>query len=369
MMRAKGSAVHGISPLVPKNHFASVSLFREEPLVRWPYTDTVLFTAYDVYRSSDFWLDSVVKSGMTLKEGLVSLGFPKDNKIIADTGIFELEAKKAGIAADLGIEVAVHLTNDQIFEAYELSGADFFVAPDEIILATDDNASVIEKTSTIKSNMQDLLKVIPPSKTIGVLQGIEPKIVANLFDFYKEQGIDKFAIGGLIPLYRYDKMLFGQVIRHVRELTQGYWLHTFGLPTPGLIPYYLQEVGMDSVDTSTLLYLTARKRYLTGVNARPVRLVDFGSCRCEGCRNLNTNMSPLKAEFFVNLYIHNITEASNVAKDCIQGTWKPDSEDNRVPDRSSEVEVLEHQQEREGPLKHHIAEWVTADKLLSDDGQ
>lgn len=79
-------------------------------------------------------MDEIINSGNTLKEGLVELGFPKGNTLVADTGVFEMEAKKAGIARNLGIEVDIELMNNQIFEAYKLSGADYFVAPDEIIL-------------------------------------------------------------------------------------------------------------------------------------------------------------------------------------------------------------------------------------------
>ncbi len=241
------------------------------------------------------------------------------------------------------------------------------MAPDEIILATDDSALAREKALLIRSNLLGLLDIVPASKTIGVLQGVDPRIVESLFDFYREHGVDKFAIGGLLPLYHHDKTLFGQVIRHARKLTQGYWLHTFGLPLPSLIPYYLQDAGMDSVDTSMLLYMTARKRYLAGVNSRPVRLVDFESCKCEGCRNLDTSVNPQTVRFFVNLYIHNIIEASNVAKACIGGTWKLETHDRGIEDRSNEVETLEHKQERKRPLKHNPGNWVTADRLLSDE--
>ena len=132
-LRVKSS----LSRLIPKFHFCSVPVFREEPLINWTYTDAVLFTAYDVYRSHDFWLDQVVNSGATLKEALIGLGFPKTNSLVVDTGVFEMEAKKAGISRDLGIQVDIELTNAQIFEAYELSGADYFVSPDEIILPRD----------------------------------------------------------------------------------------------------------------------------------------------------------------------------------------------------------------------------------------
>ncbi|MHA2426078.1 MAG: hypothetical protein ACXAEF_14905, partial [Candidatus Thorarchaeota archaeon] len=261
MTRASVNEEPELSAMIPKNHFASMGFFREEPLINWTYTKAVLFTAYDIYRSNDFWLDSVIKTGQSLKEALNNLGFPKKNTLIADTGIFEIEAKKAGIAKKLGIQVDIELSNDQIIEAYKLSGADFYVAPDEIILATDDENTKRNKLETIKDNLLTLLEHFPSSKVIGVIQGIEQNHIKNLFDFYRSQGVTKFAAGGIIPLYRYDKELFKQTIRSVRNLTNGYWLHTFGLPDVRLLPFYLHEIGMDSVDTSMLLYMTARRRY------------------------------------------------------------------------------------------------------------
>ena len=160
-----------LSRLIPKNHFCSFSLFREEPLINWTYTDAVLFTAYDIYRSTDFWLDTTMNSGKTLKEGLTELGFPKRNSLVADTGVFEMEAKKAGIARNLGIDINIELSNAQIFEAYELSGADFFVAPDEIVLPQDEMDVVNSKTMNIKDNLLALLEVVPASKIIAVIQG------------------------------------------------------------------------------------------------------------------------------------------------------------------------------------------------------
>ena len=162
-----------------------MSLFREEPLINWTFTDSVLFTAYDVFRSHDFWLDSVVRSGQTLKEALVDLGFPKSNSLVVDTGVFEMETKKAGISRNLGIDVDIELTNGQIFEAYELSGADFFVAPDEIILPLDSPNIVSEKSETIKQNLLDLLEIVPASKIIAVIQGQQREVIEDFLDFYR----------------------------------------------------------------------------------------------------------------------------------------------------------------------------------------
>jgi hypothetical protein len=308
-LRAKGKS-RTLSRLIPKFHFCSVPLFREDPLINWTFTEAVLFTAYDVYRSHDFWLDNVVSSGSTLKEALVDLGFPKTNSLVIDTGVFEMEAKKAGISRDLGIDVKIELTNSQIFEAYELSGADFFVAPDEIVLPFDTPEAVNEKLDIIKGNLLDLLEIIPASKIIAVIQGHEKKIVDGLLDFYRENGIEYFAVGGVIPLYHHDKELLQKHLKYVRKSTKKEWLHIFGLPRMSLLSYYLHEVKVDSVDTSTLTYLTARRKYLDGLKPKPVRIAKFEDCDCPGCRVLTRNISTRSSLFFANLYIHNIVTAT-----------------------------------------------------------
>ncbi|MFW9886454.1 MAG: hypothetical protein ACFFEX_18870 [Candidatus Thorarchaeota archaeon] len=299
----------GLSRLIPKNHFCSMSFFREIPLINWTYTSSVLFTAYDIYRSSDFWIDSVIKSGKTLKEEMISLGFPKEVTMVADTGIFEMEARKAGISRNLGIDLDISLTNSQIFEVYELSGADMFVAPDEIILATDEKTRIHEKAARMKNNLRDILEIARPESIIAVIQGQDKNTMADFFDFYRSNGIVHFAMGGLIPLWMHDKTLFRRVVHEAREMTRGFWLHTFGLPIIGLLPFYLYEVSMDSVDTSTLLYMTAKRLYLVGLNPRPVRLADFSLCDCPGCKVLTPDLNPRGHNFFIHLYIHNVCEA------------------------------------------------------------
>ncbi len=367
LMRRAEKRESDISALVPKNHFASMSFFREEPLISWSYTKAILFTAYDVYRSSDFWLDSIIKSGKTLKQGLVELGFPKESTMMADTGIFELEAKKAGKAKELGISIDIELSNEQIFEAYELSGADYFVSPDEIILATDTNQVANVKLRRIKDNLLQLLELVDSTKVIGVLQGIKQDRVKDLFDFFRSHGVEKFAIGGLLPLYWHDKDLFKQVLTQTRKLTQQFWLHTFGLPMITLLPFYLQEIGMDSVDTSMLLYLTARRKYLVNVESRPVRLADFTRCSCEGCIQLKEGLHPRQPEFFVNLYIHNVTEASRIACECIEGSWtRSDNERADNQQHQEEIEVESNRRARYKPLKDYGGAWVTADELLDE---
>ncbi|MHA2192475.1 MAG: hypothetical protein ACXAAR_03505 [Candidatus Thorarchaeota archaeon] len=345
-----------LSHLIPKNHFCSMSFFRETPLINWTHTSAVLFTAYDVHRSNDFWIDSVIKSGKTLKEEMVDLGFPKDVTMVADTGIFEMEARKAGISRNLGIDVDISLSNRQIIEAYELSGADLFVAPDEIILATDEKTAIREKTSVMKDNLIDVLEIAKPEHIIAVIQGHDEKTMTDLFDFYRSHGIVHFAMGGLIPLWRYDKTLFRRVLHDARKLTRGFWLHTFGLPIISLLPFYLHEVGMDSVDTSTLLYMTARRKYLVGLNPRPVRLADFTLCECPGCRVLTPEINPRGHEFFIHLYIHNVQEAVKSINNGIEFI----EEEHQETERIREAKGQEKSDSSSMPQDSNLDGWKTA---------
>ncbi|MFW9795669.1 MAG: hypothetical protein ACFFE2_01415 [Candidatus Thorarchaeota archaeon] len=355
-MRAKGKSQR-LSHLIPKFHFCSVPLFREEPLINWTYTDAVLFTAYDVYRSHDFWLDKVVSSGATLKEALVDLGFPKANSLVVDTGVFEMEAKKAGISRDLGIDIDIELTNAQIFEAYELSGADFYVAPDEIILPLDSPEVTNRKIKIIKSNLLELLEMIPAPQIISVVQGHQQEVVNDLLDFYRENGIRYFAIGGVIPLYHFDKQLLEKHLDYVRMSTRNEWLHIFGLPSISLLSYYLQRVRVDSVDTSTITYLTARRKYLVGLKSEPIRLADFEECSCPGCHVLSRETSSRSKAFFANLYIHNILTATRESM----------RKYNPIPTMPKQKKTVKRSAGNwETPIDNGNSDWKTAEEAIQD---
>jgi hypothetical protein len=71
---------------------------------------------------------------------------------------------------------------------------------------------------------------------------------------------------------------------------------------------------MDSIDTSAILYITARKQYLIGYLFKAVRLVDFSMCDCLGCKYIESEKPhPLSPEFFIHLYLHNVIEAAKTA--------------------------------------------------------
>lgn len=348
-----------LSSLVPKHHFVGLNFFRQPPLVNWEFTDSVLFTAYDFYRTSSFWVERVIRQGMTLKEALVDMGFPKENRLLADTGVFSIEARKAGIARELGIEPEIELRNEQIFHAYSVSGADLFVSPDEIVVPDDEKEEVKEKISTIKDNFLDLLEVVPPSKVLAVIQAPDKPTAQELFDFYKSHGITTFAAGGLIPLWKSSAKRLRDMLQYIRELTDGYWLHAFGLPRIRLLPYYIHMIGIDSVDSSMLLYLSAKKRYLEGLKAIPVRKADFSKCQCSGCSSMKEKPVAHSYQFFINLYIHNVHAATNLALES-QEKSKLDNYIDKVAEyRQKRRKKKETQQKRKIPQNP----WMNAKTL------
>ena len=355
----------GLSHLIPKNHFVSMSFFREEPLIEWDFTKSVLFTSYDIHRSSDFWIDSILRRGMTLKEGLVELGFPKSNTLVADTGVFEIEARKAGIARRLGITPEIQLSNEQVFRAYDISGADYFVSPDEIILPTDNMEITREKVAKIKKNALSLLERFPAKNVIGVIQGHSQPVISEIYEFYKSHGLQIFAAGGVIPLFKHDEGLFKRTLKYIRQITEGFWLHTFGLPMINLLPFYLGIVGMDSVDTSMLLYLTARRRYLQGTNASQVREAEFEECDCRGCKKLREKMHPRSIDFFIALYIHNLSEAAKISEDPLSYIQSmPDKKDSKSRKLRKQIKKKSKLDKSQKIKKH--ANWRTAADFLEE---
>ena len=165
-------------------------------------------------------------------------------------------------------------------------------------------------------------------------------------------------------LYHHSKELLERVLKFTRNLTKDYWLHIFGLPRMSLLQYYLHKIGVDSVDTSALLYLTARRRYLVGSKGEQVRTVDFKDCDCKGCSNLDPMPSTRSPDFFVNLYIHNILAAvklvntpSSYGQEESKMEKKEETEAGQKSDGQKRIQEPREQQ----PLQ---STWMTAEESL-----
>lgn len=303
---------------IPKHYLLTNPLFLEdEELIKWKYTDTILVTAYDLIKN-DHIIYKLQSEGNTLKEYIRELGFPRDTKILADSGVFVLEWLKKTKSASLNYAFStVALKVEDVIEAYKMIDPDYLVPLDEIILAKDNEEKVKEKVEKIKENVLKTLEEFQTSKIIGAVQGVREKEIYEIVDFEKEQGIRMFARGGLIPLY-YTKY-YCDAVKTTREATKGYKLHAFGVAKMKQIDCYAKCLGMDSFDSTIAKPITAAYFFLDeNLKKRPFNDELVGQCGCRFCRNieklLERGLEMPNFPFTLNLYLHNIQQIYNYSK-------------------------------------------------------
>ena len=294
--------------LIYKYSFGS-SLFKTNPLLLdWSLSKTILVTAYDLLKD-DYLTTYLTRTGSTLKEYLQGLGFTKEVNIIADTGIFEYEARRANLQLANVDYLPFELTPEDIFHAYELIGADYLVSPDEIVLQTDSVQEAIAKIDHMLELFTKTLEYFPASKVIPVVQGFDEISIRTLLDYYSKEPVPFVARGGLIPLWRESKQAFSQVVTLTQTLADSYTvkLHSFGLPSLVTIKEYFVDNHYNSLDTSILYYRTAERKYLTTKGFFvAVNKAFLENCSCLGCQQLRqTKYYSKSGKFAVGLYYHN----------------------------------------------------------------
>ncbi len=283
-------------------------MFLEHELIlNWRYSKAVLVSSFDLLKDDQLILH-LQRKGMTLKEYLQEeRGFNKDIKLVCDTGIFEYEVKKA----KLQIEVPKYgkFSNKDIFQAYQLIGPDFFIAPDEIIVQSDTINEVHQKMQQMIINVQQTIDLFPKEKIIPVLHGFTTKDMSTYLDFLKAENFKIIARGGLIPLWNESKIKFKEVIKESEYLVrQNFsYIHSFGLPSLNSIKDYFYHNSYDSLDTSIIYYRTAQRKFLIDKGYFiSVRNAYFNRCGCDGCQVMMDNTyKPNSGNFAIGLYIHN----------------------------------------------------------------
>ncbi|MFV2016726.1 MAG: hypothetical protein ACC656_14945, partial [Candidatus Heimdallarchaeota archaeon] len=149
------------------------------------------------------------KTGSTLKDYLHNFGFNKKVKILADTGVFELEMRKARLSKFDKYLTKLHtLKTTEIFHAYNLIDPDFLVAPDEMILIGDSVQDQELKKQQIKENLHKTLIEFSKSKIIATIQGLDQRVISEITHHIQEEKITKVARGGLLPLRKHSRSKF-----------------------------------------------------------------------------------------------------------------------------------------------------------------
>ncbi len=292
-------------------------LFKEYLMLQdWKFSDTVLITAYDLYKN-DFLVQQLQRSGSTLKELIQENGFNKNVKIMADTGVFEMEARKMFL--DIGVAPHMDLTPKEIFDAYDLIGADWFVSPDLIILPEDKD--IEPKIKFTMDNLQAALDRFPKEKVVATIQGLDKPTIQMMVDNIKENNVDNAARGGLLPLAFHDLNRFKyvlQVSEYIIRAGKISYLHAFGLYGIFTLVNLFVQNSYDTVDTSSIYYKTATRKYLTD-KGKYVYITKADFCDCFGCKIMQESKYFLDGgKFAVGLYYHNAHQLSTICNKIIE---------------------------------------------------
>jgi tRNA-guanine family transglycosylase len=295
---------------VPKHYLLSDPVFWDPIFLRWDYTESILLTAYDLLRN-DKMIYILHSKSLTLKELMREQGFPKDTKILADTGIFMLEWFKLVKGKTFNQDYSkITLPIKEVLEAYELMDPDLMIAPDEIILPKDSDKLVKQKVERMKANIIQTLEHFPRTNVIGVIQGITTSIMDEIYEFEKEQGISIFARGGLIPIKRKNN-LYCDTIKYSREIAKESYLHAFGIVNLDQIKCYGRCASIDSFDSTIARALTA-ELYFVDEKLTKHRFSEdvLTKCECYFCNRLRSlrleNYEYPGRSVMEKLYLHNI---------------------------------------------------------------
>ncbi|MCY3413055.1 MAG: hypothetical protein INQ03_15565 [Candidatus Heimdallarchaeota archaeon] len=307
----------GNDKIVIKFPFKNYLFLEDEEILSWPFSSTILLTAFDLLRD-DFLISKLQKTGGTLREYLFDRGLNKNVKILADTGIFALEFLKAQLPVNINFDIPDKLENKDIFDAYELIDPDFLVSPDEIILLDDSRSVMDEKTQIIKRNLEQTIDRFDKKKIYATIQGVETHHIQDIINTIEANEIKYAARGGLLPLIR-NKAAFTRILKETEMIARNHgiqYLHGFGLPgIPSMQDFFIHN-SYNSVDTSTLYYYTLDNQYLTNDGQlTKVRNVFFKDCDCIYCNKLlklrnRTN----SGAFSLNLFSHNANQLITLNK-------------------------------------------------------
>ena len=129
-----------------------------------------------------------------------------------------------------------------------------------------------------------------------------------MFDAYRELGLRKFALGGLVFQSNLNQTL--ERIKITRKITKGFFLHIFG---KFLHPKLLKPVissGADSVDGYGYILRSVRGFYIHDQNYQSIGKIteaDIHNCICPACKEkdiLDFQRGDREAQYL--LIIHNI---------------------------------------------------------------
>ncbi|TFF84018.1 hypothetical protein EU523_01900 [Candidatus Heimdallarchaeota archaeon] len=245
-----------------KHLYPSFEEWREEPFAPWSFKEATLLSVLSFFESH------------IIEDETFSLKKELDCEVFMDSGAFAATA--------MGFELDPY----EVAEIHSLIKADLIVPLDKIILEEDDQETIERKIEETIHNTEILLDMKPKnSEIIAPLQGLSRAMIERLFDKYRELGITRFALGGVV--FQKDLEAALERIRMTRVITEGYFLHIFGrFLHPELLEPIIQT-GADSVDGYGYVISSVKGLYIHQGKYKPVMELtaeEFKQCQCSVCQ-------------------------------------------------------------------------------------
>lgn len=246
-----------------KHLFPSFTEWQESPFAPWQFNEGALFSIVGFFEST------FLQEDFSLNKELQCETFMDSGAFAAETMNFSLDP----------YEVA---------ELHATLESDFIVPLDKIIFPEDSDKIIRQKVEETIKNTEILLDYRPPSsEVIGPLQGHSLDVIKEMFEMYRELGIQKFAIGGLASPFQSDLTMALDIIKTARNITKGFFLHVFGrFLHPRLLKSVI-ETGADSVDGFGYILSSVRGLYTLEGRYEVIGNItedQLKSCSCAACQ-------------------------------------------------------------------------------------
>lgn len=232
----------------------------EEPFAPWSFGEGVLLTVLSFFEYS-------FDESFSLRDTLKCPTF-------MDSGAFSATA------------MGFILDPYEVAEMHAILKADLAV-PLDLVITIEDSADVIEeKISQTLRNTEILLDFLEPgTEAIGPIQGLTPDIMSRVFEGFRDLGITKFALGGVV--FQSDLSAAIERIKIAREITEGYWLHIFGRFLHPRMLKSIINLG-DSVDGYGYILSSTKGLYIRQAEYQGIGSLseaELAECSCPVCSN------------------------------------------------------------------------------------
>jgi len=275
-----------------KHLYISMQEWQEEPFAPWKFKENVLLSVLSFFESKN------LVDNFSLKEEL-------DCKIFVDSGAF------AATAMDYQLDPY------EVAEMQAILKADLIVPLDLIVVEQDSEDVAKRKVLETIKNTEILLDLKPKgSEIVAPLQGLTEDILEFSYNKFKEMGLNKFALGGIVFQPQLEENL--KRIKITQDITGNDSLHVFGKFLHPELLHYIIDLKVDSVDGYGYIVSSLKGLYIYNGKYLPVAKLEeevIDSCNCNICKEFTlADFIKGSKESQLLLVQHNIYALNSIAE-------------------------------------------------------